>query len=318
VAVRKIVRCGSRARHDARGRGEIRVHPEGTDMTTLPAASTIAGAGGLPKIVLTAADGARAEIYLHGAHVASWVPAGASEDRLFLSATSRFGEGEAIRGGVPVCFPQFADQGALAPHGFVRTTAWTLVRAERQPTGAAQATLRIAGTPAMRALWPHAFTLALTVTVGGNALALELAAANDGPAPFAFTGALHTYLRVADTRRTHVRGLAGVRYRDKVLRHDDDVEAAPLLAVDRHLDRVYRAVPEVVTVEEPERTTEVRATGFRDTVVWNPGPERGATMDDLEPGGCARMLCVEAAVASAPAIVAPGATWRGTQSLVAR
>ena len=112
-------------------------------MTTSSAGAPVAGIDGLPKLVLVAADGARAEIYLHGAHVTSWVPAGARDDRLFLSATSRFGEGEAIRGGVPVCFPQFADQGALAPHGFVRTTAWTLVRAERQATGAAQATLRI-------------------------------------------------------------------------------------------------------------------------------------------------------------------------------
>ena len=286
-------------------------------MTTTSAASTHAGIGGLPKLVLVAADGARADVYLHGAHVTSWIPAGTGDDRLFLSATSRWGEGEAIRGGVPVCFPQFADQGALAPHGFVRTTAWTLARAQRLSTGAAQATLRISATPAMRALWPHAFTLALTVTVGANALALELAATNDGSVPFEFTGALHTYLRVADVRRTFVRGLEGVHYRDKVLRRDDDVEAAPRLAVDRHLDRVYRAVPAVVAVEEPERTTEVRATGFRDTVVWNPGPERGATMDDLEPGGYARMLCVEAAVASAPVIVAPGATWRGVQALAA-
>ena len=58
-----------------------------------------------------------------------------------------------------MCFPQFADQGALPMHGFVRTTAWSLVRAGRPATGAAQATLRIAATPAMRALWPHAFTL---------------------------------------------------------------------------------------------------------------------------------------------------------------
>jgi glucose-6-phosphate 1-epimerase len=284
-------------------------------MTTTSAASTHAGIGGLPKLVLVAADGACADVYLHGAHVTSWIPAGTGDDRLFLSATSRWGEGEAIRGGVPVCFPQFADQGALAPHGFVRTTAWTLARAERLSTGAAQATLRISATPAMRALWPHAFTLALTVTVGANTLALELAATNEGGAPFQFTGALHTYLRVADVRRTFVRGLEGVHYRDKVLRRDDDVGAAPRLAVDRHLDRVYRAVPAVVAVEEPERTTEVRASGFRDTVVWNPGPERGAAMDDLEPGGYARMLCVEAAVASAPVIVAPGATWRGMQAL---
>ena len=54
---------------------------------------TLPGTGGLPKVLLSSRDGARAEIYLHGAHLTSWVPAGSSADRLFLSARSRFSDG---------------------------------------------------------------------------------------------------------------------------------------------------------------------------------------------------------------------------------
>ncbi len=67
---------------------------------------------GLDAIELIAPDGARAVLALHGAHVLSWIPAGGTE-QLYLSPQSEFSLGQAIRGGVPVCFPQFATRGSL-------------------------------------------------------------------------------------------------------------------------------------------------------------------------------------------------------------
>lgn len=276
------------------------------------------GTGGLPRITLTAEDGARMQIYLHGAHLTSWRPAREAADRLFLSANSQFADGVAIRGGVPICFPQFADQGPLPMHGFVRTAPWQLVRAGTVEGGGAQAVLRFTDSDVTRKLWPYAFALEYLVTVGGASLALELTATNVGDASFAFTGALHTYLRVVDVRRTLIRGLSGAHYRDKVLHLPDVVETAPELAIDRPLDRVYRAAPERLEVAEIGRACAIRATGFADTVVWNPGAEGGATIADLEPGGYSRMVCVEAAAAQVPVVVAAGARWRGTQTFVAR
>ncbi len=58
------------------------------------------GIGGLPRLVLQAPDGARSEIYLHGAHVTSWVPAGGQE-RLYVSELAEFRPDAAIRGGIP-------------------------------------------------------------------------------------------------------------------------------------------------------------------------------------------------------------------------
>ena len=65
-------------------------------------------------------------MYLHGAHVTSWQPRGA-EEVIFVSARLRWEEGRAIRGGVPICFPWFAnkaDNSNVPMHGFVRTKAW--------------------------------------------------------------------------------------------------------------------------------------------------------------------------------------------------
>ena len=285
-----------------------------TPATVVP----VPGLGGLPRIELAAADGARVEIYLHGAHVTSWFPAGATDDRLFVSEKAIFTDDAAIRGGVPVCIPQFADQGPLPMHGFVRAMPWQLVRAGPQSDGSAQAHLRCAATPATRALWPHAFALDYVVTVGGGTLSMALAVHNTDAADFAFTAALHTYLRVLDLRATRVRGLAGAHYRDKVLGVDDAVAAAGELPIDRFLDRVYRAAPADLAMLEPGRQLDIRATGFYDTVVWNPDAPKSATIADMESGGYLRFLCIEAALAHAPVTLAAGATWHGSQVLVAR
>jgi glucose-6-phosphate 1-epimerase len=246
------------------------------------------GAGGLDKLVLSAADGARAELYLHGAQVTSWIPAGDTVNRLFLSSRSQYKSGVAIRGGVPVSFPQFAAEGPLPNHGFARVSTWGLVRAGREPSGTARAVVRLEDSDATRTLGPYPFLAEITVSLSGRALEVSLRVTNTGSPGFAYTAALHTYLRVADVRQTVVRGLRNTRYRDKVLGADGVVESAPELRIVGQIDRVYYSAPDDLQVCEPLRTTSVRATGFPDTVVWNPGEQAGAALNDLEPGGYAR------------------------------
>ena len=188
----------------------------------------------------------------------------------------------------------------------------------RAGNGAAHVRMRLADSAATLALWPHAFAIELTVTASGSTLGLAFAVTNTGTASFMFTAALHTYLRIADVRSTFVHGLQGAHYRDKVLQMDDVVETAPVLTIDRQIDRVYRSVPAMLEVREPGRTTIVHAAGFTDTVIWNPGAQKGATLHDLDPGGYAHMLCVEAAVASQDVTLQPQETWRGSQALTSR
>src|ERR1700760_2802469 len=95
-------------------------------------AQVVVGNGDLPKVRISSPV-AEGEMYLHGAHVTSWKPAGTGEV-LFLSPDSLFADGRAIRGGVPVCFPWFGDKAGdpHAPaHGFVRTKSWQLQSIER-------------------------------------------------------------------------------------------------------------------------------------------------------------------------------------------
>jgi glucose-6-phosphate 1-epimerase len=272
--------------------------------------------GGLPKVVLEAPDGARAEVYLHGAHVTSWTPAGEGGERLFLSAASAFRAGEAIRGGVPVIFPQFAARGPLPRHGFARTAAWALAEVARAGHDV-RATLRLADSDATRALWPHAFVAELTVSVGGRSLELALSVANRGAEPLAFTAALHTYLGVDDVRRAVLAGLGGALREGRAAAGAAPERAGPELRVAGEIDRVYLDAPGELELREEGRVTALRSTGFPDVVVWNPGPERGAALPDLEPDGWLRMLCVEAAAVGTPVSLGPGERWVGSQTLVA-
>jgi glucose-6-phosphate 1-epimerase len=279
------------------------------------AAELLDGAGELPKVRLHAADDATAEVYLHGAHVSSWRPAGDGEERLYLSGRSELRADKAIRGGIPVIFPQFAAEGPLVRHGFARTSEWTLDRAERLSDGRAVAELTLVATPSTRRLWPEAFRATLRVYVGGQKLTVALAVENVGSRSFAFTCALHTYLRVHDIADVDVIGLRGTRYRESgvpgVLRSDDEER----LRIRGEIDRVYVNAPREVVMRDGARSLRVASETFPDLVLWNPGSAKAAALSDLNEGGERHMLCIEAAAVQTPVQLAPAASWEGAQTL---
>lgn len=273
-----------------------------------------AGAGGLPYVMLRAADGAAADIYLHGAHVTSWRPAPDGDERLFLSARSEFRAGAAIRGGIPVIFPQFAAEGPLPRHGFARTTEWALDGIEQTDRDAI-ATFSLGPTAESRAVWPAEFLATLQVRVGAARLAVTLGVENVGSSPFSFACALHTYLRVRDAAQAEVVGLKGARFRDATDRTKLRVDDEPVLRVTGELDRVYVGAPPALLLREPKRVLRIETRDFPDVVVWNPGRRQAAALPDMEPNGERSMLCVEAAAVQMPVTLTSGGRWRASQLL---
>lgn len=269
---------------------------------------------GQPAVHLRAPDGARATVLLHGGHLVSWLPAGAQE-QLYLSPQTRHGEGASVRGGVPVCFPQFSDRGDLPKHGFARTRAWTLEEAQVRGEHA-YAVLRLTDDEHTRALWPHAFAAEVTVSIGGPRLDIELAITNTGADDLHFTAALHTYLRTAEVTKAQVEGLLGARYYDHVQREDGKQQWIDVLTVAQELDRIYWQAPKTVTLREMGRRLEVSMDTFEDLVVWNPGPLQAAKLTDLPDDGWHEMICIEAAQIGSPVRLRPGDEWAGMQTLV--
>jgi glucose-6-phosphate 1-epimerase len=274
-----------------------------------------AGADATSILTLVAGDGAKARVHLDGAHVTTWSPADDAEDRLFVSVKSGFGPGVSVRGGIPVCFPQFGSAGPLPQHGFARVSQWSVLHTE-DGADRAVAVLRLVDTDATRALWPHAFSAELTVTVGGAVLEVALAVTNTGDTPFSFTAALHPYFRVRDAYACQVLGLAGARYLD-ALQGLQRIESADALAIGGEVDRVYYAVPGPLELREPDRSLRIEQRGFPDAVVWNPGQSGVERRADFHSGDERCMLCVEAAVVEHAVTLQPGATWDGAQRITA-
>jgi glucose-6-phosphate 1-epimerase len=269
---------------------------------------------GLPAVRWGSADGASAIATLQGAQLVSWSPV-PDEEILFVSGRSGFAQGRPIRGGIPVCFPQFAERGPLAKHGFARTLPWRFVGVEERPAGA-QARFTLASSAATLALWPHAFELELAATVGARQLDVELQVANTGAAAFAFAAALHTYLRVSDATTARLTGLQGVGYADREP-PTSGTELRQVVEFAEPIDRVYYSAPPSTMLEEGGRVRRISQRGFPDTVVWNPGAALAATMADMDPEGWRRMLCVEAAAVDPAIVLEPGARWSGGQSISA-
>lgn len=266
-------------------------------------------------IRLNGPRGASAIVSLLGGQVLSWITPDGRE-RLFLSDQAVFDGSVAIRGGIPVCWPQFAALGDLPKHGFVRTRPWQ-VATERCGDDYALVTLAIEDDERTRALWPHAFRLELSLMLEDDRIDLELSVSNTGDSAFSFTGALHTYLRVTQVEDVALEGLYGHHYRDaangdKVIR-----DSGTAVTVDAEIDRVYRNVKRPQLLQAGNLSLGIQSQDFPDVVVWNPWVDKCAALADMPANGWRHMLCVEAAVAETPLLVPAGEEWYGRQTLVA-
>lgn len=261
-------------------------------------AQVVAGNGGLPKVHITA-PAAHADVYLYGAQVTSWRPAGA-EEVLFLSSKSHWEPGKAIRGGIPVCFPWFGDKAGdkahnpPAPkHGFVRIKEWRLDSLTALDDGGVTLVCVTESDAQTRQLWPCQFCLAYRITIGSK-LRLELTVINSGSAPMRYEELLHTYFRVAQAGAARVEGLGGSDYIDKP-DHYKRKHLPGEIQFTTETDRVFPDSTAAVDLIDPLlhrrlRTEKVHADT---TVVWNPGEELAATLPDLA-DEWQQMVCVEA------------------------
>ncbi len=265
---------------------------------------------GLPAWCMRAADGAETTVLERGAQVVGWRTAEGRE-RLYVSPLAQCAEGAAIRGGVPVCFPQFAGRGSLPQHGIVRTRPWRIDEAARKQ---GRLCMLMADDEATRALWPHEFRLQLEVSLEEDSLRIQLGVENSGRTSFTFMAALHTYLAVDELSNFHLHGLpAGDMFdnTEKARRHFP----GGAIELSRPLDEVHANVREPLRLSDEHHALAISNSGFKDVVVWNPGAERARAITDLPDDDWARFICVEAALIEAPHVLEPGACWSGAQEL---
>jgi len=270
-------------------------------------AQVIAGNGALPKVRITTPE-VVGEMYLHGAHVTSWKPAG-GEEVLFLSSESRWKSGHAIRGGIPVCFPWFggkADNPTAPAHGFVRTKAWQL-ESIAQTEDAVTVSMFTESDEDTKRSWPAVFRLVHRATFGRE-LSLELEVTNTGRTQLRFEEALHAYHRVGNIEKVRVRGLDSVQYLDKTDSNRKKTQHGEIGIVSE-TDRVYFDTQGPVELEDPalQRRTRVTKQNSLTTVVWNPWVQKARALSDLGNDEWMQMICIETSNVSDFAVdLAPG------------
>ncbi|MGV0984523.1 MAG: D-hexose-6-phosphate mutarotase [Limnohabitans sp.] len=266
---------------------------------------------GLPATELQLPCGDRLVVAHHGAHVLSWVSGG--RERLYLSPQSVMDGHAAIRGGIPVCFPQFNQRGDLPKHGFARNVSWTPKPAKLEADRAHLA-LSLADSAATRQWWDQRFEALLLIELTPGALQVELVVRNTDSKPLLFTGALHSYFAVSDVAQARLLGLGGSAEWNAVT--DGHATAAPELRFVGEFDRVYSAAPAGYELLDGPHTLSIEQDmDWTQTVVWNPGAAKCASLSDMPADGWQHMLCVEAAQVYEPICIAAGDFWQGAQRL---
>jgi glucose-6-phosphate 1-epimerase len=283
-------------------------------------AEIVAGQGGLAKVRVTTGTGS-AEIYLHGAQVTSWKPAG-SDEVLFLSEKSHWEDGKAIRGGIPICFPWFrgkSDDAKAPAHGVVRTKEWELTGIAQNGStrnGAVTVTLATQSDEASRRWYPHEFRVEYRVTVGAE-LKLELSVTNTGSAAMRFEEALHTYHRVGDAEQVRVTGLDGTAYLDNMDGNREKRQSGDVIFT-AQTDNAYMNTTAALEVVDPVLGRRIRTEKKNSltTVVWNPWIEGAKALADLGDDEWRLMACAEASNILGHAVeLGPGETHTLTAAL---
>ncbi|KAL5098140.1 hypothetical protein RYX36_002467 [Vicia faba] len=283
------------------------------------------GINGLDKVLLRESRGSSAEVYLYGGHVTSWKNEHA-EELLFLSSKAIFKPPKAIRGGIPICFPQFANHGPLESHGFARNRFWTI---EDDPppfptNNLSKAFVDLILKPSEEDLkiWNHSFEYRLRVALGPAGdlmLTSRIRNTNIDGKPFSFTFAYHTYLSVSDISEVRVEGLETLDYLDNLQNKERFTEQGDALTFESEVDKIYLSTPTKIAIidHEKKRTFVLRKDGIPDAVVWNPWDKKAKAMADFGDDEYKHMLCVEAAAIEKSITLKPGEEWKGRLELSA-
>eukprot|EP01060_Flectonema_neradi_P001423 TRINITY_DN1084_c6_g1_i2.p1 TRINITY_DN1084_c6_g1~~TRINITY_DN1084_c6_g1_i2.p1 ORF type:complete len:355 (+),score=48.09 TRINITY_DN1084_c6_g1_i2:231-1295(+) len=279
----------------------------------------VTGNGGLTKIVLQhddeTSDGNKVEVYLHGAHVSRWSINGF--DVLWMSNDSHFAQGKAIRGGIPICWPQFGP-GDLPQHGFLRnSSSWEVIDTEANKNNVSISLAHTSNQDTLE-VWPHSFRVVYTVHLKLHTLTTSISVENTGEDTFSFTGALHTYFNLPHVKSVQVGGLEGLTYLDNLKGRKETAETdEPYRTIDKETDRIYLSTPSQLSIEDGHGAvyTINKSPSFPDAVLWNPWVKKSRAMQDFNNYGWRHMVCLETAAIKEPVSVSPNATWYGSQTL---
>jgi glucose-6-phosphate 1-epimerase len=247
-------------------------------------------------------ESSQLEVSLYGAHILSWICE--EEERLYLSPTAEFAQGKAIRGGIPVIFPQFSNIGKLTKHGFARTEMWSVQSQEENAL-----TLQLKSNKNTLMVWPFEFEILLKIKLLAKGLQLDFVVNNLDAKTMEFTTALHSYLRVSDIRQIEISDLLGFDYDDQVKQEKNKGTQSHIKIIEE-FDRIYFNVHQAIELKDGLNRLTFESEGYSDLVIWNPDGLKAADLKDLPNDDFKSFVCLEPARIKKPVELSTGQVWQ--------
>lgn len=259
----------------------------------------------MERTIKHSASGASCTIHDFGATVVSF-KTGVGKECLFLSRDAKKDGSKAIRGGIPLVFPQFGQPDKSMPqHGFLRSNFWTVNESsafdEAESAGISYSLALKDVKNSRGGVWDEATQFdcecVYSIKIGGSSMTTSLEIKNTGDKAFGFQTLQHTYFLVEggaaqDPAQCYVKGLEGYTVSDKISNEEYICSGDPVTIPD-NVDRVYnppkgKDAVEVTIGVGNNKTIKLGATGTLDgsvyppsCVVWNPYKEKAAAMSDF-------------------------------------
>jgi len=231
---------------------------------------------------------ASAKIALQGAHLFSYKR---DFELLWVSEKSKFEDGVAIRGGIPICWPQFGlvKDSKLKQHGYARTSMWEFIRDEEKEN-LTIITLKLKNSKHRY----FDFNCEVMVTFYiGKELNIELQTKNLDAKQMKITQALHTYFDISDISNISISGLQNKPYLDaldaKMKKQND------YITINSEVDRVYQEVDSNIVLQDTHKKTTIKNTNSSSVIVWNPWIDKCHKMADMQNDAYKRFVCIESA-----------------------
>lgn len=243
-----------------------------------------------------------AKIALQGAQLLTFAPKGEAP-WLWLSPLATFKKDNAIRGGIPLCFPWFGPhqkKPSLPKHGFARITTWTLEHI-RSYSDALALTFSMKHTGKTNDFL-HPFTAQLTLTLS-NVIDMDLSFTHLGKQPASYSFAFHSYFNVDDIHTTKVSGLDNLSFFDSA--HNKAIKGQKGdIRFSGELDRIYTATTGRQTISNGKIRYQLTAQHAPSCIVWNPGKALSNNMNDVKQH-YQKFVCVESGATHTDSILLP-------------
>jgi glucose-6-phosphate 1-epimerase len=289
-------------------------------MSRFSVSGVVNGISDQPKVVLSdQLLNQTCDVHLLGCTITSWKSK--DSEKLFLSELAIFNGVKAIRGGIPLVFPQFGQPSQTMPqHGFARTTVWTVNDTITTDTSITTS-FGISYSEATLNVWPHKFNLTYHVTLSDAGLTTQLDIQNVDTTSFDCQALLHTYLRVPDIHRTVVAGFKAFQFVDKMASSEEFTDDRIVADFTQEVDRIYVGQLEapfsvdVITNEEQQVNVRCSSSILRgdsrrsvptDCVLWNAWVDKTASIADLNDDAYLQYVCVEPGVVKGVTTVQAG------------